>query len=225
MKKFFITIALLGITFSAAAESRNLLLNPSFEEYELGSFLGVDKAEFDNWYSINGTYLTVETSDVVSGKAAFRTTEVKINSHLYQSVDITEFEAGQEFEIVINYKIFAETSVTDSLTSYWYSVREGKLTHDADVLQQPLEKAVSAEWKTLRVTTTKPEGATKFEFYMSIPKSSAIMLDDLAFSVQETPSAVSEVAEMPTARKQFVNGQLVIEHNGVKINAQGQVIY
>lgn len=225
MKKFFVTIALLGITFSAAAESRNLLLNPGFEEYKTGSFMGTPTVDFEDWYSISSLYITAETKDVMSGEAALRTTNVGINSHLYQSIDVTEFEAGQEFEIVVNYKIFAETTVTDSLACYWASSRDGNLSHDADVLQQPLEKAVSAEWKTLRVTTTKPEGATKFEFRISIPKKSAIMLDDLAFSVQETPSAVSEVAEMPTARKQFVNGQLVIEHNGVKINAQGQVIY
>lgn len=227
MKKIFTSILLFGASLSLMAENVNLLLNPGFEEYTTGSFLGVPKVEFDDWFSINSTYLTVETTDVMSGEAAFRTTEVKVNSHLYQSVNLAEYEypEGQTFELVVNYKIFAETTVTDSLACFWASSSDGNLSHDADVLCQPLENTVSENWKTLRVITTKPAGATKFEFYMAIPKKSAIMLDDLSFSAKDVPSAVSEVAAQPVARKQYINGQLVIEHNGAKFNAQGQVIY
>lgn len=227
MKKFFITIALLGITFSAAAESRNLLLNPGFEEYkESHSPLFGDGLSFDNWYEANTSFILAEKEDVHGGDVAFRTKEKAFKMHLFQDVtDMADYPDGTEFEITVNYKIIAPAEAADSLISYWSSPRENEMSHDFTALHQPLENTISSEWKTLRVTTTKPNGATRFAFYMVISKGSVILVDDLAFSVQETPSAVNEVAEMPTARKQFVNGQLVIEHNGVKINAQGQVIY
>ena len=60
--------------------------------------------------------------------------------------------------------------------------------------------------------------------YTSTSAYSSAYIDDLSLEESKDATAIDQVAEADKATKRIVNGQLVIEMNGIRYNAQGAVV-
>ncbi len=192
-------------------KSKKLLQNGGFEEFTTGSFMGVPTAEYTYWsFSGGGTGLSTEGTDVKEGANAFKTSsEFKIDGTLYQSVDVSNFNTGDEFELRIYYKVLTPQGDNSiALASYWASAKEGALIDDADKLKVTLENAT--DWKKVTVRTKKPEKATKFEFTLSIAAKVIVLLDDFGFEYVEPEAYFSVTPETVTSVQANINTEVPV---------------
>ena len=183
------------------ATPKPLLKNASFEDYEVRSFLGVPATEFDDWTGLNSAGLTAEKTDVLDGETALKTTvDYKTTGTLYQSINMEDYNAGDEFKLRICYKVLTDQGAgTLTLNSYWASARTSQMSDDAAILYG-VALPNSAVWDTLEVVTHKPTDATKFEFRLTVLKNAIVLLDNFAFEYVEptqyfsvTPTSVKSV--------------------------------
>lgn len=189
----------------------HLLQNAGFEEFSTSNLNGLKTASYEYWSFSGGAWaLTTEETDVKEGMNALKTTsEFKNNGTLYQSLDVTGFNTGDEFELRINYKILTpQGDNTISLASYWASSTDGELTDDADKLKVAL--ANSSDWKQVTIRTKKPEKATKFEFTLTVAAKAIILLDDFAFDYIEPTNYFKVTPEKVNSVETMINKEVTV---------------
>ena len=168
------------------ATPQPLLLNASFEEYEVRSFLGVPATEFNDWTGLSSAGLTAETTDVLDGVTALKTTtDYKTAGILQQDIELSDYNTDDEFKMRICFKVLVDKGDgTLTLDSYWSHPTQGRMSDDAALLAN-VQLPNSTEWDTIEVVTHKPAGANKFCFRLKVAKEAIVILDNFAFEYVE----------------------------------------
>jgi len=166
--------------------SEVLLKNGSFEKYKTSSSPFGSATTFDDWdlSGILGTALAVETTDVLEGQAAFKTTKDVTAGNLYQEINCENYATGDQFDIRICYKNLDTKDSAIVLNSYWASSMGA-----TEPLVQPeeLKQALpnSQVWDTITIRATKPEQAKYFVMKFNFAKKAQVLLDNLDFKYYE----------------------------------------
>lgn len=190
MKRLLSSLLLCTLLCVSATAADNLLSNPDFEVAETNFLFGAD---FEDWTFGGG--IAIETQDVYSGKQAFRTTEVKQTRSLEQTIDLQADVTGQEFEMIIHYKVLSANAGDLSVNSAWnFRYPQEGTPHDSAVLNQVLPLG-SNDWQELKIKTTKPQDATSFQFSIAVKKGVLVIFD--AFSFARTESQLPWYTVMP----------------------------
>lgn len=168
------------------ATPQPLLVDGGFEEYTIGSFMGMPKVEYTHWTGLNAMGLTTESVDILEGANALKTTsDFKTTGVLQQDIDLSAYNTDDEFKMRICYKVLTDQGAgTLTLDSYWSHPTQGRMNNDAALLAG-VQLANSTEWDTIEVVTKKPLGANKFCFRLSIVKNAIVLLDNFAFEYVE----------------------------------------
>ena len=198
----------------------NLIANGGFEQFETKTnpYFG-PVTTYADWTGVSGA--TTEAIDIMEGLNALRVT-LSMNSTLYQSIDMTGFDVGDEFEMTLWYKVLNSTGNDLTLESFWsqYAGVEEGLTHDADKLQKVLPS--SDEWTSYVIRTTKPANGNRFEFHLKLLKGAEVLLDDFKLMWQSPATDVVTPAISTKATKVLKDGQLIIiDNNGKCYNVLG----
>ena len=190
MKRLLSSLLLCTLLCVSTTAADNLLSNGDFEVAETNFLFGAD---FEDWTFGGG--IAIETQDVYSGKQAFRTTEVKQTRSLEQTIDLQSDVTGQEFEMVIHYKVLSANAGDLSLNSAWnFRYPQEGTPHDSIVLNQVLPLG-NNNWQELKIKTTKPKDATSFQFSIAVKKGVLVIFD--AFSFARTESQLPWYTVMP----------------------------
>jgi len=177
-----------------------LLKNSSFEEYTSGtSFFGA-YTEFEGWdmSGLTSAVLEAETTDVLDGKAAFKTTSAyNSNGYIYQEISCEDYAENDEFNIRVCYKNLDEKDSALVLDCYWESSTGSteKLGQTAEMKQA---LPISQNWDSVIVRTAKPAGAKYFVFKVKIKKKAQVLLDNMDFKYYE--DTVPYFAVLPDKR-------------------------
>ena len=207
------------------ATPQPLLENAGFEEYTTTTFMGQLSVEYAPWYGINGLYLTTEGSDVIEGVNALKTTtDMTRNSTLTQEIDVSEFLAGDEFELRVCYKILTDKGDgTITLNSFWNHPVSGQMSDDAAILYG-VALDNSSVWDTVTVRTHKPSGATKFYFQVTIKARAIVLLDNFAFEYVEPEEYFSVTPEYVKSVQTNINETVTVETFTVKQKGLSQPV-
>lgn len=190
MKRLLSSLLLCTLLCVSATAADNLLSNGDFEVAKTNFLFGAD---FEDWTF--GGIIAIETQDVYSGKQAFRTTEVKQTRSLEQTIDLQADVTGQEFEMVVHYKVLSANAGDLSLNSAWnFRYPQDGTPHDSIVLNQVLPLG-NNDWQELKIKTTKPQDATSFQFSIAVKKGVLVIFD--AFSFARTESQLPWYTVMP----------------------------
>lgn len=170
-------------------EGTELLENGSFEEYHVSSnpLLG-EQTDFSDWaWSAYGA--KAEQNDVLDGAAAMRVVPTIGNGTLDQQVLVAdEYEAGDIFELRINYKAKDLKGGSLKLDCYWEPAGGGDADkmkqHDADKLQVLLADEANNAWTEYFVKSYKPVGARYFRVRLVVSEKNADVLFDKFSLVQ-----------------------------------------
>jgi len=166
--------------------SEVLLKNGSFEKYKTSSSPFGSATTFEDWdlSGIFGTALAVETTDVLEGKAAFKTTSDVTAGYLYQEINLDSYATGDQFDIRICYKNLDTKDSAIVMDSYWStSMGSTEPMPQTEELTQALPN--SQAWDTVMIRTTKPEKAKYFVLKFKFKKKALVMLDNLDFKYYE----------------------------------------
>ncbi len=165
-----------------------LLLNGGFEEFEAKpqGILGT-VTTYKDWTINAMAGISTEATDIKEGQNAFRTTsDLSMNTTIYQSVDMTSFAEGETFQLTLWYKVLTSKGDDLTLNCFWseYSGTESGLDQDADKLQTVLPK--SEGWTKYSVQTTKPAKGNRFEFKLKVLKKAEVLLDSFCLEKVES---------------------------------------
>ncbi len=199
-----------------------LLKNGSFEDYKTSSSPYGSATTFEDWEvsSILGTTLVAETSDVLEGKAAFKTTSDVSKGYIYQELNCQDYAEGDEFKVRIGYKNLNDSLL--ALDCFWSASMGGESMAQGAVKQVLVSS--KSKYNVVEVKTAKPEGAKYFKFKINIPRKALVLIDDCAFTYQEISTKVDDAqcTMHNGARKIIRNGQMLIIRDGVTYNIAGQ---
>jgi len=203
-----------------------LLKNGSFEKWKVSSAGMFGKTtEFNEWTiaSMAGSARVVDSTDVLDGKYAFKTTsDLNVGgAYISQEIDCKEYAQNDEFKVRIGYKNLNDSILT--LDCYWETSKGSAEGMKQGAVQQVLASSKS-EYNVVNVKTNKPESANYFVFKVKIPKKALVLIDDCAFTyIDPTTTAVEEMPAMEIkARKVICNGQLLIVRDGIFYSITGQ---
>lgn len=198
MKKSILLMAIGAFLWSApiAAEKSNLLSNGSFEEYSC-NMLG---CQWDSWTTPLGMS-SANTTDKVDGTASLQlnlTTNYTIDNPI--ALGDNQYAAGTTFEVKMYFKVLElPAGGAVSMDCYWEPKPGGDAdamkTHDAAVLQQDIATAVSSQWDSIVVYTTKPDKSAYLRIRVRAVKNSKVLLD--AFSVKEVEKSEPYITVTP----------------------------
>lgn len=181
-------------TLAKPAIGANILLNGSFEDFEVSSnpMLG-EQTSFAEWtWSSFGT--TADETDHLDGAVAMHVQPNTKNATLDQQVVMNRFDAGDQFTLTIHYKVNDINNGTLALDCFWEPL-PGKdadvyKAHEADKLQVLLTDAATDGWIEKTVVTTMPTGARAFRVRLVLEEKNTDVLFDqftLVYSGQDEP--------------------------------------
>jgi len=189
MKKFFSLLVALATVFcglNAVGVQTDILTNGSFEKYKTGSSPFGTATTFDDWEitGILGTALAAETTDVLDGKAAFKTTSNVTAGYLYQEINCENYAIGDQFDVRVCYKNLDQKDSALVLDCYWASSIGSEIKiGQTDEMKQVLDS--SAVWDSVIFRVTKPEQAKYFMMKFQFKMKAQVLLDNLDFKFCE----------------------------------------
>ena len=167
----------------------NLLGNGGFEDNSC-NFLG---CSFEDWTTPLGQ-CSANAEDKYEGEVSLML-DVKSTYTIDQPVALSDdnYIPGTYFKVVMYYKVLTMPD-GGAVTSdcYWEAKpgadAEAIKAHDAEILTQDLTTAVSEQWDSLVMVTTKPEKSSYLRVRVRVLKGTKVLLD--AFRVEKTEGEV-----------------------------------
>lgn len=178
----------------------NILENPGFEAWGSSSMFNPD-GDVEAWTAPLGYRKETETK--IEGQFALKIEKPENLPTLYQEISTIDhaFIAGDTYELTIHYYVTegAADGNDVSLASYWYSSRDGELSHDGNVLNNGTYFTSVGKWEKKTFTTTVPEGATLFYFRLKVGSTATVVFDDFSMCKVENPSLPAEIFVEPSS--------------------------
>ncbi|MCQ2310544.1 MAG: hypothetical protein MJZ64_02190 [Paludibacteraceae bacterium] len=168
-----------------------LLVDGGFENFETkpqGPFGTI--TTYKDWTISGVSGISTEATDIKEGKNAFRTTsDLSMNTNMYQSVDMTSFAEGETFQLTLWYKVLNSKGDDLTLNCYWSEYSgitdpSQSIDHDTDKLQTVLPKGEG--WTKYSIQTTKPAKGNRFEFNLKLLKKAEVLLDSFCLEPVES---------------------------------------